>query len=214
MSAQVQHASILTGRQLVLGVTIALHAAAISGLMMWRITEAITEKAPGSIQVIDVVPDRLHEPPPPEKTRPIIQAIYNAPLERPDIGPIEEARQIVTASTNEVGPTDGGVGSAVPRDIVPPADTGLSYRATRASNDYYPSQAIRLAEEGIVIVRVCVDATGTQSMVPQVVKSSRSRLLDGAAVTWAREALQFTPATHAGAAIAACKEFRVNFTLH
>jgi hypothetical protein len=39
-------------------------------------------------------------------------------------------------------------------------------------------------------------------------------LLDGAAVKWAREALQFTPATHAGAAVAACKDFRVNFTLH
>jgi hypothetical protein len=66
----------------------------------------------------------------------------------------------------------------------------------------------------VAIVRVCADASGAQSAAPQVIKSSRSRLLDGAAVTWAREALQFTPATHAGAAVAACKEFRVNFTLH
>ncbi len=197
---------------MILAVTIALHAAAISALLAWRIAEVVINQPDGIL--VDVTPDKPRELPRPEKAKdPVIQKIYTQlPQRRPDI-PIEEEKQIVAAQITD---EDHGAksGSATPEVIVPaPADTALGYRATRPSDDYYPPQAIRLGQEGVTIVRVCVDAKGAQS-APQVISSSRSRLLDGAAVSWAREALQFTPATHAGAAVAACKDFRVNFTLH
>jgi hypothetical protein len=50
--------------------------------------------------------------------------------------------------------------------------------------------------------------------MPTIENSSGSARLDGAAVTWAREALRFTPATRSGSPVSACKGFRVNFTLH
>lgn len=214
MSAQVQQASILSGRQLILAATIALHAAAISGLLAWRIAEVVINPPVGI--PINVQPEKPRALPEERKTNPVIQKFYTElPQRRPDI-PIEEERQIVVTQVRDEGGTQRATGgSEQPEAVAPPAaDTALSYRATRASDDYYPPQAIRLGQEGVTIVRVCVDAKGAQSALPQVITSSRSRLLDGAAVSWAREALQFTPATHAGAAVAACKDFRVNFTLH
>jgi len=215
MSAQVRQASILSGRQLVLAVTIALHAAAISGLMAWQIAEVITRTSTDPIQLVDVNPDPLRAPPPDAPERPMIQTINNyMPLDAPDLVRIDdsEERPNTIAVTDEV--VTGSAGSVIAESRPAPADTPLRYRAMRSSDDYYPPQAIRLEQQGVAIVRACVDASGALSSVPQVTSSSRSRLLDAAAVTWAREALQFTPATRGGAAVPACKEFRVNFTLH
>jgi TonB family protein len=94
------------------------------------------------------------------------------------------------------------------------APTALQFRAVRPSDDYYPSEAMTLGEEGIAIVKVCVGPTGRIDGKPTIDKSAGSPRLDRAAVAWAREALRFTPATENGVAVAACKGFRVNFTLH
>jgi len=213
MSAQVQQASILSGRQLILAVTIAPHAAAISGLLAWRIAEGVIN-LPVGIPIV-VKPEEPRPLPEERKTKPVIQKFYTELSQRqPDI-PIEEERQVFLPQVINAGGKQGETEGNEQHEVTapPPADTALRYRATRPSDDYYPPQAIRLGQEGVTIVRVCVDAAGAPA-TPQVISSSRSRLLDGAAVNWARDALQFTPATHAGAAVAACKDFRVNFTLH
>lgn len=216
MSAQVQQASILSGRQLVLAVTIALHAAAISALMAWRIAEVMQQPLP-PIELTDPIPN---PDPPPARSRDASNPQVIRPLPQPQLAdpkglPVDEDVNVVTTRiADDVVPPATGGSSVGPEQTRVPADTALTYRATRSSNDYYPAQAIRLEQEGVAIVRVCTNASGAQSALPQVIQSSRSRLLDGAAATWAREALQFTPATHAGVAVPACKEFRVNFTLH
>jgi len=213
MSAQVQQASMLSGRQLVLAVTVALHAAAISGLMAWRIAEVMIQTPDVPIQLQDLKPDPPRIPPPPTNEKPIIEAIRFDSLDGPALPPMEVESQIrVDSDTKEVS-ISGGSGAPLEQQALI-ADTPLTYRATRAPDDYYPPQAIRLEQEGVTVVRACIDATGMQSALPQVVKSSRSRLLDAAATAWARESLQFTPATHAGVAMPACKDFRINFKLH
>ena len=217
MSTQVQHASILSGRQVVFAATVALHAAAIAALMAWRIAE-VMQRPLDPIQITDPIPnpDPPRPLPPDPVDRSLIQTIDVPRLpERIDLHTEEDPQKVVTARVTDDGVPPGGSGASkgVAR-LAPPADTPLRYRATRSPDDYYPAQAIRLEQEGVAIVQVCTDAGGALSAAPQVTKSSRSRLLDAAAVTWAREALQFTPATRAGAAVAACKEFRVNFTLH
>jgi TonB family protein len=215
MSAQLHPASILSGRQLVLAVTIALHAAAISGLMAWRIAEVITRIPDDPIQIFDIKPDPPRDLAPVSNDPRIITAITVPSPRDPNVQLIKDIEEELHTVSATAGTSGGGETGSVVQDQLPAAaDTPLQYRATRPSDDYYPPQAIRMEQEGVTIVRTCVEATGALSAAPHVVKSSRSRLLDGAAIAWAREALQFTPATHAGAAVPGCKEFRVNFTLH
>jgi protein TonB len=98
-------------------------------------------------------------------------------------------------------------------DAIPIPATDLTYRATRSPDDYYPAASIRLQEQGVAVVEVCVNAQGRLDGRPVIQRTSGSRQLDAAAVRWASEALAFTPATRNGAAVAACKGFRVNFSL-
>jgi len=89
----------------------------------------------------------------------------------------------------------------------------LTYTSTRDINEYYPSASIRLREEGLSLLKVCVDSSGLISAPPIVQDSSGFTQLDAAAVKWVKEALRFTPAQRDGKAVSACKAFRVTFTL-
>jgi TonB family protein len=219
MSAHVQlhQASVLTGRQMVMAVTIGLHALAIMALMTVRTIIAPTASPP----------DRyLYEPV--KEPEPIIEKVpiavqpdeirYMAP--RPDVPvvrPVYQPEEVFVAPADPV-PGDAGAdrGSAdgVRGRVVEIAPTALQFRAVRPSDDYYPSESMTLQEEGVAIVKVCVAPTGRMDGKPVIEKSSGSPRLDRAAVSWAREALRFTPATANGVAVAACKGFRVNSTLH
>jgi TonB family protein len=212
MSAQVQQASMVSGRSLVFMVTVALHVAAISALMAWRISEAIVSKSDEPLRVewlkqekkpVDVV-----KPFSDAATLKKIQVV--TPLGPPR--PIEIDEPVLQVERIPAEPTGGTDPASI--EPVPAVETPLRFRAVRPSDDYYPPMAIRLEQQGIVIVRACVDAAGRQTGRPRVVSGSPHRLLDEAAVNWAAEALRFTPATRDGAAIAACKDFKVNFRLH
>lgn len=217
MSAHVQQASMVSGRSLVFMVTVALHVAAISALMAWKISEANSVKQAGSVAVRWLDPEKPKPKPVPQPATPdstlatiamVIPVSPVRPIEFPDDEPV-----IVGRPDRHDPPPAGG--DAEPSVATPIAvETPLRFRAVRPSDDYYPANAIRLEQQGVVTVRTCVDAYGRLAARPSVVTGSRHRLLDDAAVTWAAEALRFTPATRDGAAIAACKDFRVNFTLH
>jgi TonB family protein len=220
MSAHVQlhQASVLTGRQMVLAVTIGLHALAIMALMTVR-TIIVPAANP---------PDRyLYEPL--KEPEPVIQRVpiavepseiqYVAPRpDVPDVRPVYTPEEVFVAPADPV-PVEEGAGRGSSEGAragrgVEIAPTALQFRAVRPSDDYYPSEAMTLGEEGIAIVKVCVGPTGRIDGKPTIDKSAGSPRLDRAAVAWAREALRFTPATENGVAVAACKGFRVNFTLH
>jgi len=220
MSAHVQlhQASVLTGRQTVMAVTIGLHALAIMALMATR-TIVIPATNP---------PDRyLYEPV--KEPEPVIQKVpiavdpseiqYAAPKpDLPFVRPEYSPEEIFVAPAEPVA-GDEGAGRGNPEgeqsgrgaEIAP---TALQFRAVRPSDDYYPSESMTLGEEGVAIVRICVAPTGRIDGKPTIDKTSGSPRLDRAAVAWAREALRFTPATAGGVPVAACKGFRVNFTLH
>lgn len=213
MSAYVQQASMVSGRSMVLMVTVALHAAAISALLAWRITEGKSIKTAPDLIVNWLDPERPKPVPNPvTNNNPLVGIPMPAPQAPPR--PIEFDSSD-TAPAGQAGTPDPQMGTAGPQAPVPVVvQTPLRFQAVRPSDDYYPPTAIRLEQQGSVIVRACADAAGRLSGRPGVVSGSRHRLLDEAAVKWAAEALRFTPATRDGAAIAACKEFRVNFTLH
>src|SRR5438128_2723124 len=143
MSAQVHPASVLSGRQLVLAVTIALHAAAISGLMAWRIAEVMTRTADRPIQLFDIDPDPPRDLPPVNHDPQIITTITMPSPREPNVQPIDDTERELVAVSTTGGIIGGEMGGAIPEQRPAPADTPLQYRATRPSDDYYPPQAIR-----------------------------------------------------------------------
>lgn len=212
MSALV-HRGGVQGRPMALAVTIGLHVALVAGLLAIKVVEEL------KVNSIPLQLKNVEEKPKPVPVEtpivPVLGKFAAVPQPPVDLPAFPDA-ETVSARVVDIPPdviaveTPRGDGAG----IVAIPDTPLRYQAIRSSDDYYRPQAIRMAAEGAAIVRACVDANGRLAGAPTVVKSSRTALLDGAAVKWASEALRFQPATRAGAAVASCKEFRVSFTLH
>lgn len=210
----IEQASLLTGRQMVFIAVIALHAFAIASLMAMRIP--IDEKVPPGLQWIDpLVPEEPVDPPPPmpppdllpSSTMVVSLPVLPGPVIGVDVVPAVPVETGITIPT--VVESRGDSTGAKPS--VPATD--LQSRTVRSPDDYYPATSIQLQEEGLAVVNVCVAPTGRLEGPPTVRSSSGSRRLDAAAVKWAGEALVFTPATRNGAAVSACREYRVRFTL-
>jgi uncharacterized protein (TIGR02246 family) len=75
---------------------------------------------------------------------------------------------------------------------------------------FYPPEAAKHKERGNVNLKVCADDTGTLAGTPEVVKSSGSKLLDGAAQSWARAA-KWVPATLNHRRVEDCTQIDVVF---
>lgn len=212
-AATIHKAGLLTGRQMVLLVVVGLHALVIGGLMTMKI--AIDNARPPAVfkPVTAIEPVEPLPPPPRLQVTPSVAIpAWTPPTVVPPLITIDVIPRAPAESAPVLVP-EAPVGPVAehPVDAVPA--TALTYRATRSPDDYYPAISLRLQEQGDAVVRVCVGPTGRREGSPVVERSSGSRHLDAAAVKWASEALAFTPATRNGAAVSACKGFRVNFTL-
>jgi len=210
----IERASLLTGRQMVLLLVIGLHALAIGFLMSMRIP--LDVKSPPGLQWIDpVVPEKPVEPPPevlpPELVPSDALVVLPPVLPGPVIG--KEVLPTAPVDTGITLPAAAEPIAGTPGTNAEIPATELQSRAVRSPDDYYPATSIQLQEEGLAVVNVCVGPTGRPEGTPTVRRSSGSRRLDAAAVKWASEALAFTPATRNGAAVSACREYRVRFTL-
>jgi periplasmic protein TonB len=219
MSSYVQQAGLLSGRQMTLAAVIGLHVLVIGGLITARMVPIIinTDKRIDVIPVVDVKPP---DPAPRElKLEP--HKVTQTVIQMPDViiedfqSPSTQTLQAVSAQPgSEVGSTDVDQGSSGTVVAPPRVVTELQFRITRPTEDYYPPASIAMEEQGVSIVRVCVDAVGRINGQPTIQTTSGSKRLDQAAIRWARESLRFTPATENGAGVPACKGFRVNFNLH
>ncbi len=214
MSAHIQQAGLLSGRSMTMMAVIGLHALVISALIAIKVVPELTKPGPLSLVLVPVV-----EPADPVPTEPaslsretkltfdtkvVIPVPDNLQWEVAET--VQPQPEVGTAQENEVAV--GPVVGAAPRSA-----TGLQYQIVRPTEDYYPAASLQLEEQGVAVVRVCVDAAGRIDGVPTIQSSSGHRRLDVAAVRWARESLRFTPATVDGLAVVACKGFRVNFTM-
>jgi TonB family protein len=79
-------------------------------------------------------------------------------------------------------------------------------------NSFYPASAVRQEIEGKALVRVCVGPDGKLSEAPQIAQSTRSSLLDEAALRLAR-AGSYVAGSRDGAAITDCFNFQATFQL-
>ncbi len=215
MSAQsqlFQQASILSGRQMVMLVIVALHALVIGALMTTNIVPDIRQSS-NTLTAYFLPRDRTVEPKLPD-LQPHPQLTLNKPVHvpQPELDlrrqnpPVPVAQKVPETIP---GPTvhDTGPGN------VQVASTPLRFHAVRDADEFYPSVSLSLQEEGVAVVKVCVAPSGSLDGKPVIERSSGSSRLDAAALMWAREALRFTPATRGGEPISACERFRVNFTL-
>jgi TonB family protein len=200
---------------MVLLVTIGLHALVIAVLMTMKM--GITVFDPPALRAEFLTPDKPVEQPPPElqittPEKPVISVAIPLPdFVIPVDDPPDTALVLPPADTGPVtvaaeGPPSGSV-AQIP-------STALQFTVVRSTDDYYPSQSLSLGEQGVAVVRICVTPAGRLDGRPVIETSSGSSRLDAAAITWAREALRFTPATRGGEAVAACKGFKVNFKLN
>jgi TonB family protein len=80
--------------------------------------------------------------------------------------------------------------------------------------DFYPSHSIRLAEEGISTVEVCVDRRGRLTTEPTTLKGSGIERLDEAALKLARAGSgHYRATTEDGQPVNSCYAFAVRFQL-
>jgi TonB family protein len=80
--------------------------------------------------------------------------------------------------------------------------------------DFYPSLSIHLGEEGISMVRVCVDAKGRLTSEPTTVKGSGSARLDAGALKLARAGSgHYRARTEDGQPVNSCYSLGVRFQL-
>ena len=115
--------------------------------------------------------------------------------------PIEPTRQLPSAYA--------GPGPAVEEG--PYEVSNLAYaRPPGAPN--YPGPALRARQEGLVMLRIHVDAQGVPTHV-EVERSSGHRALDRAAVNYALKRLRFKPAERDGRPVAAIARVPVDFRL-
>jgi TonB family protein len=222
MTAHVQQASMLSGRYMTFMAVIGLHALMIGALIAIKIAPDIA-KAPLALQWVNSPPPDDSSPPLPTIAQ--AQRAVTVPqviIQIPEYINVEPTNAIAVqaapsqASAQEAGVVEAEGGSGAATVLTPPArvTTALQYRITRPTDEYYPDTSKVIQEQGVAVVRVCVDGAGRMSGAPVIETSSGYKRLDQAALRWARESLSFKPATENGAGVPACKGFRVNFDLH
>lgn len=206
-----QHASVLTGRQMMMLVVVGLHALVIGVLM----TMKLELDKPAAFIFKPITPvDEVDKTPPVDAPELVVDettpSLWVPDVPAPEVtSPPDSA---ITPEPSQPAPTDATTTPGSGEGFVIPS-TALVSRATLSPDDFYPATSISLQEEGVSVVRVCVGPTGRMEGRPTIQRSSRIRRLDDAAIRWASEALEFTPATRNGAAVSDCKDFRVVFKL-
>lgn len=151
----------------------------------------------------DLPPPQL---PPPTLEHPQVTAVIP---EIPPAMPPDGGGEVI-ARTPPVGPTLVEVQSphVVSRVSGGP---GVGFPATE---DFYPSAAKRLEEQGIATVSVCVDAHGRLTSDPTTVQSSGNAKLDAGALQLAKAGSgHYRPSTEDGRPVDGCYSFRVRFQL-
>jgi TonB family protein len=188
-----------------------LHIALFYGLMT-GLAFRIIKVMPTSFQTRILQPPQARTlpplpPPPLTKSRIEIPPPYFPPTE----GPIENG-DIIAGSPNvlldrldtppvipahDVIRIQGGPGSGFPN-----------------TDDYYPSIAKRMEEQGVTTVRVCVAANGRLTSDPAIAQTSGSPRLDDGALLLAKAGSgHYRAATEDGRAVNSCYAFRVRFAL-
>jgi periplasmic protein TonB len=191
-----------------------LHAALFYGLIT-TLSHTRGMATPPDLQhiVLDPVPPKTWRPQPPgmdvkdwmvRVPKPVVPEPRKIEVENDPTGEVVEKSpepysppQPFETPTHAVQQVAGGPGAGFPETA-----------------DFYPSASIRLGEEGLATVRVCVDKTGRLTSEPTSVKGSGSTRLDEAALKLARAGSgHYRATTEDGQAVNSCYPFGIRFQL-
>jgi len=118
--------------------------------------------------------------------------------------PVAAATPAAKSSTDPAPPADA--------KLPPEVRTALFANLTSSPppSNFYPRESMRKKERGTVNLKVCVSGEGVVSDSIEVVKTSGSKYLDEAAMTWARAAT-WVPATYNRQRVEGCSKVDVGF---
>jgi TonB family protein len=196
-------------RSMTFGLVVALHIAVFYGLMVGlnvNVTKLIT------IDLENRPPPQTHprELPPPLPPPTFTHTrIEDPPPEFPPTGDVDPNVIVVPQppSNSEQLPP------APPPHVVNRVPGGPSSGFPN-TDDFYPSAAKRLEEQGLATVRVCVDVNGRLLSDPTTEQSSGSARLDAGALQLAKAGSgHYRASTEDGKPVNSCYPFRVRFQL-
>ena len=212
MTAYAQHDSPLFSRR----TTIFLLIVGLHGFLIYALETGLGHRMIAAIpQRTDawVVPDSLppKEPPPPpdqlEFSRPLIY------VPQPEF-PVDDLTDRNTIQELTPQPNEQPLPSQpMPRRVVSRVMGGPG-KGFPNTDDYYPSAARRIGEQGISAVRVCVDEKGRLTEAPTLAQSSGSARIDEGALRLARAGSgRYRPSTEDGQPVSSCFPFRIRYEL-
>jgi TonB family protein len=159
-----------------------------------------------------ILPNERQSPPPPSLPHlTMTEGRIDVPIPEIPLPPSDPEDTVVTVAQR---PMDG---PPAPPTIPAPSVTrvqggpGTGFPNT---DDFYPSAAKYLNEQGVATVRVCVDPGGRLTTAPSTEQSSGSPRLDAGALALARAGSgHYRASTEDGRAVDSCYAFRVRFQL-
>ena len=131
----------------------------------------------------------------------------------PEAKPLADAKAAAEVKTAEARAVPGERAAPLADGKVSPeVRTPMFANLTTSPSpaQFYPPEAMKKKERGNVNLKVCANGEGAVSDNIEVVKSSGSKLLDEAAMTWAR-AVTWVPATYNRQRVEGCAKVDVAF---
>jgi periplasmic protein TonB len=210
MIGYLQHDSgLFARRSTTLVLVVGLHIALFYGLMT-GLTFNITKLMSSPLQNLSLPEPHPRELPPPPPRPPLATEKIEVPI--PEFSLPREPTENVDVVTQPPS-TLPQLPPATPPHVVNRVlgGPGSGFPNT---DDFYPSAAKRMEEQGVATVRVCVDANGRLTSDPTTVQSSGSARLDAGALQLAKAGSgHYRASTEDGRPVNSCYPFRVRFQL-
>jgi protein TonB len=196
---------------LVAGLHVALIYALIDGL-----GDKIVPRLPPTMQTF-FLPDPARPVPPRRPQPPVLDTprFAWAPVVDPRMPPpVDETGEdppVTRDAAQNQPPDGGGSGESVHAVVRVPGGPGVGFPN---ADDYYPSIAKAMNEQGRATVNVCVDVHGRLTAEPTIVAGTNTKHLDAGALQLARAGSgRYRPTLEAGRPVDSCYSFRVRFQL-
>jgi TonB family protein len=206
-----EESGIFARRSLTFFLVAGLHIALFYGLMT-GLAFRIIKEIPTSFQTRILQPPQKRTLPPLPPVQLIKPIIEIPPLYfRPTEGPVDDGG-IIAGSTNVVPDRPETPPAIPPHEVI--RVQGGPGNGFPNTDDYYPSIAKRLEEQGVTTVGVCVGANGRLTSDPTIAQTSGSPRLDDGALLLAKAGSgHYRAATEDGRPVNSCYSFRVRFAL-
>ena len=187
-----------------------LHAALFYGLIT-TLSHTHRLPTPPNLQVLKPVPPARLPPPLPRDFKARVIDVHKPVIEVPPTVDVE--KDLTTRVVDTAGPQVPQLPPQAPPHVVRrvAGGPGAGFPDTA---DFYPSLSLRLEEEGLSTVQVCVDPKGKLLADPTVVTSSGKARLDEAALKLARAGSgHYRSTTEDGRPVSSCYALGVRFQL-